>query len=94
MERHPNIMNAASNLLGICFLVITGLSVTRSNGQSFADEVAWLAAICFLASVFLAYAAIRRGDEGGWQATWADRLFMVGVLALSLSVIVLGFAFR
>ncbi len=44
MDRHSNIMNAASNLLGISFLLITGLSVTRSNGQSFGGEVAWVSA--------------------------------------------------
>jgi cytochrome bd-type quinol oxidase subunit 2 len=94
MDRHPNIMNAASNLLGICFLLITGLSVTRSNGRSFADEVAWVAALCFLISLFLAYVAIRRQDEHAWQSVWADRIFMLGVLALLLATVVVGFAFR
>ncbi|MDB5462710.1 MAG: hypothetical protein JWP23_1099 [Phenylobacterium sp.] len=40
MDRHPNIVNAASNLRGICFLIIAGLSLTNSNSRSFADEIA------------------------------------------------------
>jgi cytochrome bd-type quinol oxidase subunit 2 len=94
MDRHPNILNAASNLLGICFLIIAGLSLTKSNSRSFADEIAWVAAVSFLASIALAYIAIRNRDEEAWQAIWSDRIFMVGVGALTLSTLVVGFALR
>jgi cytochrome bd-type quinol oxidase subunit 2 len=92
MDRHPNIINAASNLLGICFLIIAGLSLTKSNSRSIADEVAWVAAVCFLASLALSYIAIRKQDEDAWQGIWADRIFLLGVAALTVSTLVVGFA--
>jgi cytochrome bd-type quinol oxidase subunit 2 len=92
MERHPNILNAASNLLGISFLIIAGLSLTKSNSRSWADEIAWGSAICFLASIFLSYVAIRKQDETAWQAIWADWIFMLGVAALTAATLVVGFA--
>jgi hypothetical protein len=92
MDRHPNILNAASNLLGISFIIIAGLSLTKSNGRSAADEIAWVSAICFLASIFLSYIAIRKHSETGWQAVWADWIFMGGVAALTLATLVVGFA--
>ena len=42
-DRHPQILNASTNLLGICFAIITGLKVTGSNPKSYADEIAWCA---------------------------------------------------
>lgn len=92
MDRHPNILNAASNLLGICFLIITGLSLTRSNSRSYADEAAWAAAICFLAAIALSYAAIRSGRTTAWAAVWADRVFMLGVATLTAAILIVAFA--
>ena len=92
MERHPNILNAASNLLGICFLIITGLSLTRSNSRSYADETAWASAVCFLISIALSYYAIRTDRPAAWPAIWADRIFMCGVAVLTASILIVGFA--
>ncbi len=94
MDRHPNIMNAASNLLGICFLIIAGLSLTKSNSSSLADEVAWLAAMCFLVCLALSYATIRKQDETSWQAVWSDRIFMLGVAILTLATLAVGLSMR
>ena len=92
MERFPNILNAASNLLGICFLTITGLSLTGSNDRSYADETAWASAICFLISIGLSYFGIRseRVEEG--LSVWADRVFMLGIVVLTVSIVIVGFA--
>jgi len=92
MERNPNILNAASNLLGICFLIITGLSLTQSNSRSYADETAWAAAVCFLLSVGLSYYAIRTEPRAAPSAAWADRTFMLGVATLTTSILIVGFA--
>lgn len=92
MDRHPSILAAASNLLGICFLIITGLSLTKSNSRSYADETAWVAAVCFLFGIALAYSAIRSGRPAGWPAVWADRVFMLGVATLTASIAIVGFA--
>jgi len=92
MDRHPNILNAATNLLGICFVIIAGLKLTNSNSRSFADEVAWVAALLFILAVYLSYAAIRKAKPESWQGVWADRFFVVGVGALTLSTVILAFA--
>jgi cytochrome bd-type quinol oxidase subunit 2 len=92
MERFPNILNAASNLLGICFLIITGLSLTRANSRSYADETAWASAVCFLISIALSYYGIRSERASSGLAAWADRVFMLGVLILTASILIVGFA--
>lgn len=88
MEKNPHILNAASNLLGISFVIITGLNLTGRSRGSYADEIAWVAAICLIASCLLAYLALRAG-EGRAAARYdglADRAFLLGLLALAGSV--------
>jgi len=92
MDRHPNILNAASNLLGISFVIIAGLKLSNSNSRSFADELAWLSALLFIASIYLSYWAIRRARADIWQALWGERLFIAGIGALTLAIVVLAFA--
>jgi hypothetical protein len=92
MDRHPNILNAASNLLGISFVIIAGLKLTASNSRSFADELAWLSAILFISSIYLSYWAIHRARADIWQARWGERFFIAGVASLTLATLVLAFA--
>lgn len=92
MERFPNILNAASNLLGICFLIITGLSLTGSNSRSYADETAWGSAVCFLIAIGLSYYGIRSDRTAAGLSVWADRIFMLGIAVLTASILVVGLA--
>jgi hypothetical protein len=88
MNRHPHILNAASNLLGICFVVIGGLKISNLNARSYSDETAWLAALLLFLSVILSYLAIRNDDARRWQITLADGAFIAGTVTLMLSIVV------
>ena len=90
MPKHPHILNAASNLLGIAFVIIAGLNVTRLTGRTLADEVAWLAAILLSLSCLLSYLAIRSEPKGARAEAWADLAFMLGLVALFAAVLVLA----
>src|SRR5690348_15917811 len=39
MRRHPHVLNAATNLLGICFIIIGGLKLTNQNSKTWSDEI-------------------------------------------------------
>jgi hypothetical protein len=91
MDRHPNILNAASNLLSVCFFLITGLRFTDRSG-SWADEIAWGAAMLFLISCALSYLAIRHASTDGAHVIWADRAFMAGLALLVVAVAIAAIA--
>jgi len=55
-----HILNAASNLLGIALLIITGLHISNQGRGTIADEVAWGAAVLFSLSCLFSYQAIRQ----------------------------------
>jgi hypothetical protein len=86
MHRHPHVLNASSQLLGVTFVVIGALKLTNSNARSYADEVAWGAAAFFLVGVVSSYWAIRKNETSRITNFIADASFFLAVFLLSLSV--------
>ena len=94
MQRPTQILNAASNLLGIALVIIAGLNVSHVAISSFADEIAWVAAICLATSCLLSYLAIRHEERAALTEKWADRIFLLGLAALIGSIVVLALTNR
>ena len=90
MPKHPHILNAASNLLGIALLIITGLHVSRYSAGSIADEIAWAAALSLMLSCLFSYLAIRAEPRPSRYEKLADSVFLLGLLCLFGSVVVLA----
>jgi len=88
-DRQPHILNAASNLLGISLLVVTGLKISHTSSRTFADEIAAVAGLLFMASCLLAYLSIRAPTTANRSGTWADRVFLLGQLTLFIALLVL-----
>ena len=86
MQRHPHILSASTNLLGICFVIIGGLKLTGQNSRSYSDEIAWCAAFFLLASTISSYLAIRNRNTKSWHAATADWTFLAGIFTLLVSV--------
>jgi putative effector of murein hydrolase len=88
MNRSPHILNAATNLLAVCFVIIGGLKFTNMNARSYSDETAWLAALLLFASVMISYLAIRNGGARNWQVIVADAAFLAGIVTLMTAVLI------
>ena len=89
-DRPANILNAASNLLGIALVIIAGLNVAHVATQGFADDVAWIAAICLALSCVLSYLSLRHETRRATVERWSDRVFLLGLFALFASIVVLA----
>jgi hypothetical protein len=88
MHRHPHILGASTNLLGICFVIIGGLKLTNMNSRSYSDEIAWCAAVFLFLSALVSYLAIRNNNAKLWHSTAADSFFLVGMVTLMASMLV------
>jgi len=88
MHRPPYILSASTNLLGICFIIITGLKLVNANVRSRADEVAWLAALLLFVAALHAYLSIRNNGARAWQERVADYAFLGGMTALAGAVLI------
>ena len=94
MQRPTHILNAASNLLGIALLIIAGLNVSHVADKSFADEIAWVAAVCLASSCLLSYLSLRHEQRGARFEHWADRVFLGGLVTLIAAIVVLAIGNR
>lgn len=88
MHRHPHVLNASSQLLGVTFVVIGALKLSNANARSYADEVAWGAAAFFLVGVVSSYWAIRKNETSRITNFIADSAFFLAIFLLALSVII------
>jgi hypothetical protein len=84
----PYILGTSSNLMGICFILITGFKLTKSNEGTWADESAMAAAVMFLVSCIFSYISMRGGRNETRHETIADYLFLGGLFTLSASVLI------
>lgn len=90
MPKHPHILNAASNLLGIALVIIFGLNATGIAQRTFADEVSWASALLLLFSCVLSYLAMRHIRLEDRLENLADYAFLGGMLSLFIAIIVLA----
>jgi hypothetical protein len=90
MPRHHHILPAASNLLGIALVIITGLNVSGIGRHSISDEIAWFAALALSLACLLSYIAIRAEPRESRSADWADRIFFGGLVLLFAAVAALA----
>ena len=81
----PYIINASANLLGICFVIITGLKLSGVALYTLADEVAMFASIGFMSSLILSYLSIRTKRDTTNERI-ADIIFILAAFSLLFSV--------
>lgn len=93
-QKSPHILNAASNLTGICFILITSLRIFSNRGErTIIDEAAALAILFFMTSCILSFLSMRSsGTRSNTLETYADYVFLSG-LGL-LFVVTLLFVFN
>ena len=63
----PHILNASSNLLGLCFVVLTSLKLLDIAHKTVIDDLTVAATIFFMASCILSFLSIRGNAKNeGW----------------------------
>ena len=94
-EKQSHILNASSNLLGICFLLITGIKLTNNNLATYADEVGIIAAFCFLIGCLLSYLSLRTKDNASdFYEHIADYAFLAGLFTLFCAVMIFAWQIK
>ena len=80
----PHILNTSSNLLGICFIVLTSLRLLKLQSETMVDEFTTAAMILFMISSILSFLAIRSRNSkiSDRLENVADICFLVGLLCL------------
>ena len=91
-NKSSHILNASSNLLGICFILITSFKVLHLSDKTFFDELAVFALIMFMASCILSFLSIRSfGRKSLLFENLADIFFLTGLVVLFITTLLYSF---
>ena len=87
-----HILSTASNLLGICFIVLTSLKFLKLEEQTMVDEFTTGAMILFMLSSILSFLSLR--GNGKYVVRYenvAEILFLIGLLCLFATTMLITF---
>jgi hypothetical protein len=91
-DKSSHILNASSNLLGICFIVITSLQVLKLSNGTIIDEISVGAIVLFMTSVILSFLSIRRNNRSGNVLELiAEYCFIGGISLLFITTLLFSF---
>ncbi len=91
-EKSSHILNASSNLLGICFIVLTSLKVLDKSEKTIIDEITVVAIILFMASCIFSFLSIRGiNRKSEMLERIADIIFLGGLSLLFVTTILFSF---
>jgi hypothetical protein len=91
-EKSPHILNASSNLLGICFIVITSLKVMNISHKTMIDEISIVAIILFMTSCVFSFLSIRGKSRASvLLENIADYTFIGGISLLFITTLLFSF---
>lgn len=81
--RAPHVLNASSNLIGICFLVITSLRFFSKSSLTIIDELSALAMVFFMTAALLSFLSLNRTEKRGIVLERvASFFFLAGLIIL------------
>lgn len=93
-ENSPHILNASSNLLGICFIVLTSLKLLNKGSQTIIDDITLGAIILFMGSCIFSFLSLRsKSNVGEKLEKAADYMFIAGLLLLFVTTLLFSFNF-
>jgi len=95
MENNKNIskhiLPTSSNLLGLCFVILTFIKLSKIANETIIDESIGSLIILFLISSILSYISMRAGKKAEFYEKIADFIFLSGLSILTLVSLVIIF---
>lgn len=88
-----HILPTSSNLLGICFVILSFIKVGGKSHATLLDECVILPIILFFVASLLSYVSMRSKTDKPRIENMADNVFMAGLMSLSLIAIILVLKF-
>ena len=83
-DKSPHILNASSNLLGICFVVLTSLKLLKVSDTTIIDELT--------AFTILAFLSLRsESNRAKYYERIADTIFLIGLILMFVTTMLLTF---
>lgn len=94
-KKSTHILNASSNLLGFCLVIITSLRISKINHSSYIDEFAGFASLFLVSSCVLSFLSIRSTNiksANKFEKT-ADYFFLIALFCILIAVVAVSLNF-
>ncbi|MBN9313113.1 MAG: hypothetical protein BGO40_09890 [Chryseobacterium sp. 39-10] len=88
-NKSSHILNASSNLLGFCLVIITSLKVMKFSHNTFIDEAAVAASLCLASSTLFSFLSLRTFNEKlevKYEKV-ADYFFLTALLCIMVAIL-------
>ncbi len=86
-----HILQTAANLLGLCFVLLSFIKLSKMSDETIIDEALGIEIILFLASCIFSYASMRSQRHAEKYEKIADIIFLIGLGCLALISMVIIF---
>ena len=91
-EKSPHILNASSNLLGICFVVLTSLKVLKVSETTVIDELTAITILSLMGSCIFSFLALRSTSTRAFRyEKIADVIFLIALFLMFGTTMLLTF---
>jgi hypothetical protein len=89
ISRH--ILPTSSNLLGLCFVILSFIKVLKLGNETIIDELVAMAIVLFFSSSFFSYVSMRSNRWAELCEKIADTIFLIRLFLLSLCSILVAY---
>lgn len=91
-SRSPHVLNASSNLVGMCLIIQTSIQVLGYSNKSYIDEITAVATCFFISACLFSYLSIRtlKASRAARLERIGDICFMLGLGLLFLMVVLIS----
>jgi hypothetical protein len=86
-----HILPTAANLLGLCFVILSFMKVTKLGLETVIDELMAAAIVIFLVACLFSYASIRSVKKTESYEKIADGIFVLGLVLLAITAMIIVF---
>jgi hypothetical protein len=91
-DKSPHILNASSNLLGICFVVLTSLKLLKVSDTTLIDELTALTILALMISSIFSFFSIRsESSRSKYYENIADTVFLISLFLMFGTMMLLTF---
>lgn len=89
----PHILNASSNLLGICFVVLTSIKFFKIQQETLVDEFTIATMTLLMVSCILSFLSLKTNSpvRSGRYERIADNCFFISLLTLFVTTMLITF---
>lgn len=90
--KSPHILNASSNLLGLCFVVLTSIKLLKVSQTTLIDELTTVTTMLFMISCIFSFLSIRNSfQKADKLENVADICFICGLIMLFMTTLLFSF---